>query len=184
MHIQTQGTIVVILGVIGIVAFGSINSGLGTETDVEHITYLWRRGGWLGFFFMMAISLLLLSIFTSKLDGILSDRGDISSVPFAGMGARAVNDPRSAVRRNRENTHVVIRAFMTVKTTWDAVMLRIVEILEHWTAAKDDMTIAWTLGIGWACCGGGLAGGCLVFAKAMCATFPIWSYRIADFSTE
>ncbi len=31
---------------------------------------------------------------------------------------------------------------------------------------KDDKTLAWTLGIGWACCGGGLAGGCLVFAKA------------------
>lgn len=40
------------------------------------------------------------------------------------------------------------------------------EKLEAWTAAKDDKTIAWTLGIGWACCGGGLAGGCLVFAKA------------------
>jgi len=38
--------------------------------------------------------------------------------------------------------------------------------LEAWTAAHDDMQIAWTLGIGWACCGGGLAGMCLVFAKA------------------
>jgi magnesium transporter len=38
--------------------------------------------------------------------------------------------------------------------------------LEVWTAAKDDKQIAWTLGIGWACCGGGLAGGTLVFAKA------------------
>ncbi|THG92584.1 hypothetical protein EW145_g8665, partial [Phellinidium pouzarii] len=40
------------------------------------------------------------------------------------------------------------------------------ETLEVWTAAKDDKTIAWTLGIAWACCGGGLAGLCLVFAKA------------------
>jgi len=30
----------------------------------------------------------------------------------------------------------------------------------------NDKQIAWTLGIGWACCGGGLAGMCLVFAKA------------------
>ncbi|KAF8897042.1 hypothetical protein CPB84DRAFT_1781404 [Gymnopilus junonius] len=38
--------------------------------------------------------------------------------------------------------------------------------LEEWAAPKDDKQVAWTLGIGWACCGGGLAGGCLVFAKA------------------
>lgn len=38
--------------------------------------------------------------------------------------------------------------------------------LETWTAAHDDKRIAWTLGIGWACLGGALAGGCLVFAKA------------------
>ena len=38
--------------------------------------------------------------------------------------------------------------------------------LEIWAAPKDDKQVAWTLGIGWACCGGGLAGGCLVFAKA------------------
>jgi len=31
----------------------------------------------------------------------------------------------------------------------------------------DDRQIAWILGIGWACTGGGLAGGCLVFAKAI-----------------
>lgn len=45
-------------------------------------------------------------------------------------------------------------------------MYMVTEWLEAWTAPKDDKQIAWTLGIGWACCGGGLAGGCLVFAKA------------------
>jgi hypothetical protein len=39
-------------------------------------------------------------------------------------------------------------------------------LLERWTESKDDKTIAWTLGIGWACCGGAMAGGSLVFAKA------------------
>ena len=40
------------------------------------------------------------------------------------------------------------------------------EKLEIWTGPMDDGQIAWILGIGWACCGGGLAGGCLVFTKA------------------
>ena len=45
-------------------------------------------------------------------------------------------------------------------------MIWIAEKLEEWTAGKDDTVIAWTLGIGWASAGGGLAGECLVFAKA------------------
>ena len=56
--------------------------------------------------------------------------------------------------------------FLKVKAMWDSVMLRVRIALESWTAPHDDKRIAWTLGIGWACCGGGLAGGCLVFAKA------------------
>jgi len=49
-------------------------------------------------------------------------------------------------------------------------MIWIAEKLEEWTAEKDDAVIAWTLGIGWACAGGGLAGECLVFAKAALVT--------------
>ena len=42
----------------------------------------------------------------------------------------------------------------------------VTDLVEWWAGPKDDKQVAWTLGIGWACCGGGLAGGCLVFAKA------------------
>jgi len=49
-----------------------------------------------------------------------------------------------------------------VQRVWRGMMAKLGEWLELWTAAKDDKTIAWTLGIGWACAGGGLAGGCLV----------------------
>src|SRR5882757_8608715 len=80
--IVQQGTIVVIIGVIGIVAFGSINSGLTSETDVTHITYLWRRGGWLGYFFLMSFSLFSLLIFTSKLDAVLAARTELTPAPF------------------------------------------------------------------------------------------------------
>ncbi|KAL0072423.1 hypothetical protein AAF712_000186 [Marasmius tenuissimus] len=151
------GTIIVILGVVGIVAFGSINSGLASETDVVHLTYLWRRSGWLFYFFFMSFALLLLLLFTSKLDAVLAARSDISAVPFAAY-------PNSV--RNDANTASVNGPWVKVKRSWGWASIKISQLLETWTGPKDDKAIAWTLGIGWACCGGGLAGGTLVFAKA------------------
>ncbi|KAG7440005.1 uncharacterized protein BT62DRAFT_938436 [Guyanagaster necrorhizus] len=144
------GTIVVVIGVIGIVAFGSINSGLATETDVEHLTQLWRRGGWLGFFFLMSFALIFLLYFTSKLDDLLGTRGDI------------VGDSNNTITHGGQGSGFVSAA----RSVWAFLQRRVTDWLELWTAPKDDKTIAWTLGIGWACCGGGLAGGTLVFAKA------------------
>lgn len=147
------GTMTVVLGVIGIVAFGAVNSGLSTETDVNHLTALWRRGGWLGFFLCMSIALILVLIFTNSLDDVLAARSDLDSEPFAGMSAR----------RPRDSSTTYLGK---VKNSWNAWILWIKEKLETWTAPQDDKQVAWVLGIGWACCGGGLAGGCLVFAKA------------------
>ncbi|KAG6334250.1 hypothetical protein ID866_4841 [Astraeus odoratus] len=148
-----HGTIIVVVGVIGIVAFGNINSGLSSETNVEHLTALWRRGGWLAFFFCMSLALFLLLIFTSSLDAVLAARSDLNSEPFSGMTAR-----RPPIRRT---------TFLgKIQDTWSWSMIWVKEKLEAWTAPQDDKRVAWVLGIGWACCGGGLAGGCLVFAKA------------------
>jgi hypothetical protein len=148
------GTVTVILGVIGIVAFGSINSGLATDTSVARLATLWVRAGWLGFFLLMAGALVGVYVFASALDAVLAARSDLSAEPFAGMAQRRRGNapPRGWIARVR----------------WHANSGRmwVGERLETWTERKDDKTIAWTLGIGWACCGGGLAGGCLVFAKA------------------
>ncbi|KAK0461173.1 uncharacterized protein EV420DRAFT_1530703 [Desarmillaria tabescens] len=133
------GTIVVIIGVVGIVAFGSINSGLATETDVEHLTQLWRRGGWLSFFFVMSFALILLLYFTSKLDELLGNRGHI------------VGDSDNPVITGGGQDSSLVS---TARRVWAFLQL-------HTTRQSP-----WTLGIGWACCGGGLAGGTLVFAKA------------------
>ena len=148
-----QGTIIVIIGVIGIVAFGSINSGLTTETNAHHLTYLWTRGNWLGYFFFMAFALIFVSIFTSQLDAVLVARSDLSAVPFSSMSS----PPSALSSRN---------IFRRIMGLWNYAMFQVRYYLETWTAQHDDKRIAWTLGIGWACLGGGLAGGCLVFAKA------------------
>jgi hypothetical protein len=156
----------VVLGVIGIVAFGAVNSGLSTETDVNHLTTLWRRGGWLGFFFCMSIALILVLIFTHSLDDVLAARSDLDSEPFAGMSAR----------RSRDSSTTY---FGKAKNSWNAWILWVKEKLETWTAPQDDKQVAWVLGIGWACCGGGLAGGCLVFAKA--TSVPLVSFLVVFF---
>lgn len=102
----------------------------------------------------MSVALILLLIFVSSLDAVLAARMDLTAEPFAGMSAR--QKPNNAVG-----------VWAKAKAWWNRAIIWISEMLENWTAAKDDKTIAWTLGIGWACCGGGLAGGTLVFAKAM-----------------
>lgn len=95
---------------------------------------------------------MLLMFFTSVLDDILATRADITAVPFSGN--------RQSDQQKRTT------ALGKVGNLWGSLMHRIRDILELWTGPKDDKTVAWTLGIGWACCGGGLAGGTLVFAKA------------------
>ncbi|KAI0035873.1 hypothetical protein K488DRAFT_37109, partial [Vararia minispora EC-137] len=147
------GTVVVIIGVVGIVAFGSINTGLSTETSAEHLAVLWSRSGWIFYFIAMTLALAGLYIFTSQLELVLNSRSDLSAQPFAGMSSR-MTVPSSGGFLAR------IRA----RYRW--AMVWIAEQLEAWTAEKDDKVIAWTLGIGWACGGGGMAGECLVFAKA------------------
>ncbi|KAH9978791.1 hypothetical protein BGW80DRAFT_1134172, partial [Lactifluus volemus] len=147
------GTIIVILGVVGIVAFGSINTGLSEETSAAHLAALWGRVGWLGYFFFMSLSLALLYIFVTQLDLVLSSRSDLSAQPFSGMSTRMPTTSSGGL-------------LIRLKSQWNWSMIWVAGKLEEWTAGKDDKVMAWTLGIGWACAGGGLAGECLVFAKA------------------
>lgn len=101
----------------------------------------------------MTMSLVSTYIFTNELDAVLTARADLSAEPFSSISAR---------RRLPENVSLVAK----VKFHIESGLLWVKQKLEAWTAAQDDTQIAWTLGIGWACCGGGLAGMCLVFAKA------------------
>ena len=164
-----QGTIVVVLGVIGIVAFGSINSGLSSETDVAHLTQLWRRGGWLGYFFAMGGALFSVVVFTSCLDAVLAARADLQATSMNRPGLRNSIASASAVgKAKRGLLGKVFGIFFAIGAAWNWTIAWITDMLEIWAQPKDDKTVAWTLGIGWACCGGGLAGGTLVFAKATC----------------
>ncbi|KAH6910354.1 hypothetical protein BKA70DRAFT_1100903 [Coprinopsis sp. MPI-PUGE-AT-0042] len=160
------GTVVVVLGVIGIVAFGSINSGLSQETDATHLTALWRRGGWLSYFFAMGGALWLLVVLTSCLDSVLAARGETEARPATGQRPSFHSISAGGTRGRAGFFGKVVGFFKDMKANVDWAMSWITDLIEWWAGPKDDKQVAWTLGIGWACCGGGLAGGCLVFAKA------------------
>ncbi|KAG5220248.1 transporter [Salix suchowensis] len=116
----------------------------------------------------MAFSLGLLLLFTSKLDALLAARSEINAAPFSGIAIPPTSTTAGPRREGQELSlwQKVAGVGSAIRGYWDAAMVKVGEWLELWTASKDDKQIAWTLGIGWACCGGGLAGGCLVFAKA------------------
>lgn len=151
------GTVIIVFGVIGIVLFGSINSGLSTDMDITRLNRLWGRGGWLTFFFLMTAALCIVYLWVSQLDAILTNRADITSVPFSGE--------RGPQQQGRSRTGLM-RYIAAVRAKYRGVLEWLYDKLESWTSTHGDKQIAWTLGIGWACCGGGLAGGTLVFAKA------------------
>lgn len=115
----------------------------------------------------MSLALIMLLFFTYTLDAILVARGELGSAPVSSIG----EDDGPTLGRAPSSRHqakaLPLRLYKATKRAWSSLSRWITDRLETWVAPKDDKQIAWTLGIGWACCGGGLAGGCLVFAKAM-----------------
>ncbi|KAG9004991.1 hypothetical protein FRB90_010628 [Tulasnella sp. 427] len=147
------GTVVVVAGVIGIVAFGSVNSGLHPDMDLDRLKTIWSRPGWLGYFVLMALGIIIVYIGTSQLDAIWVARADLQALPTSRTGPPPVKNDAGW--------------WASTKAKIDHALHWTKEKLDTWTAAKDDKYIAWMLGIGWSCVGGALAGGCLIFAKAI-----------------
>lgn len=148
------GTVVVVLGVIGIVAFGSINKGLTTNMNIDILTSLWSRAGWLAYFVICGfLPIFIVYIGASQLEDVLNSRMDIISEP---------STPKPANSRTATSTGI----WATTVDKWNNWMHWTKDKIVAWSNDKSEKTLAWTLGICWACCGGALAGGTLVFAKA------------------
>lgn len=116
--------------------------------SLDRLKMLWARPGWIVFFILMAISIFVTFLSCHHLDAILAARSDLQDEPglvlpgpLAGAWARGKFQWR---KYNRS-----FRAYLMGKTV-----------------SKSDSQLAWILGVGWSCCGGLLAGACLVFAKA------------------
>ena len=128
--------------------------------DIARLTSLWSRPGWLVYFILLqCLPLFLLFTGAAQLEAVLVARSDISAVPFAGQGG-------AGSRQRGRHSEGFMGLVQGLKDRWDASMHWTREKIEAWSVDKNDKTLAWTLGICWACCGGGLAGECLVFAKS------------------
>jgi hypothetical protein len=169
------GTIIVVVGVIGIVAFGSINKGLVTHMDAALLTSLWSRPGWLSFFILFGfLPILVVYIGASQLETILLGRMDVLGVDMVTPKANTFTGSSSTGRgwrnnygkQNETSTGGLAGLWTAIKQKWESLMNATRNWMERWSLDKSDKTLAWTLGICWACCGGALAGGTLVFAKA------------------
>ncbi|KZT43473.1 hypothetical protein SISSUDRAFT_1057486 [Sistotremastrum suecicum HHB10207 ss-3] len=145
---DVYGTLVIVVGVIGIVSFGSVNSGLETDMSLARLSKLWGRPGWILFLLFMSAAIFLAYTVIGQLDAVLNFRAELNSEPQ--LTALPFNAGRVARARH----------------TWNRWMFRLREKLEERTSYMDDKNLAWNIGVGWACIGGFLAGGCLVFAKA------------------
>ena len=154
------GTVIVILGVIGIVAFGSINKGLVNNMDLNLLISLWSRAGWLSYFIIIGVlPIFALYIGASHLESILFSRQELIDEPVT---------PKQATSRSGGSPGL----WANMKAKWEHWMHWTRDKIEGWSIDKSDKTLAWTLGICWACCGGALAGGTLVFAKATSVECP------------
>jgi hypothetical protein len=98
----------------------------------------------------MSITLFVVGIGVVRLDAILAERNEDVLVEEDLRGRTDTNNG----------------FFGKVRAAWAGMMTWVKDTLERWAIKRDDKQVAWTLGIGWACLGGGLAGECLVFAKA------------------
>ena len=162
------GTIIVILGVVGIVAFGSINKGLNTHMNLDILIGLWSRVGWLCYLVLLGIIPIFFLYFgASQLETILLDRMDIMGDPLMTPTPVVTSASGSAGWRTfRGGPQPEVGFWGGLKIRWSNMTHWTRGWIERWSRDKSEKTLAWTLGICWACCGGALAGGTLVFAKA------------------
>lgn len=87
----------------------------------------------------------------------------------------SVHNSRSELNSEPQLTALPFNAsrFAKARYTWKGWMHTLREKLDERTSHMDDKNLAWNIGVGWACIGGFLAGGCLVFAKAAYVVFLI-----------
>lgn len=102
----------------------------------------------------MSVTLTVVIIGTFQLDKVFAARADLSALPMS----------TPTRRRPGSSSSTGFWADAIERRDWAMAWVR--EKLDRWTSNYDDKYVSWLLGIGWSCCGGGLAGACLVVSIA------------------
>lgn len=155
---DVRGTALIVFSVILILVFSSINHGLDGSITLARLTTFWRRGRWLSWFFLVAAATATVYLSTHLLHELLRTRASLSPTvpefdPDAPLGGR-----RSAAAPS---------FLHTLRSRQRALETQALSRLDRLLASTDDSRIRFLEGIGWAVVGGSLAGGCLVFTKAV-----------------
>ena len=157
-----RGTVVIVLGVILILIFSSINHGLSQSISIDQLSTLWTRAAWLAYFSLLIVFTGTTYFVSHLLAALLASRASFS--PLA--------SPDSAFPTSRLKPVNPMKAFwMKTWGRWKSFDVGVLKRAEKVFARTDDARIIWLQGIGWAVAGGSLAGVCLVFTKAVVKIF-------------
>ncbi|KAJ9093893.1 hypothetical protein QFC21_006266 [Naganishia friedmannii] len=165
-----RGTSLIVLGVLCILVFSSINHGLDGVITVERLSQMWSRGNWLAWFFFITFSTIFVYETTHLLALLLKSRESLSPGPTS---LEEDDLPTGGGRRKPPPTYAKNPLFKTLRAVLGAVKTLRGKLLLHLERAlerTDDTRVRYMAGIGWAVVGGSLAGGCLVFTKAVRTT--------------
>ena len=147
----------IVLGVILILIFSSINHGLSQTIDIPTLNELWSRPSWLAWFAFSIVFNGVTYFVSHVLASLLASRASFSPLPSPTIRVRSTNP--------------VVSFFTRARGSWRSVERAVVARAERMFMRSDDARLVWLQGIGWGVCGGTLAGLCLVFTKAVVKIF-------------
>ncbi len=127
---------------------------------------MWRRGGWLAWFFFIAAVTLVMYTSTHLISLLGKSRASLSPT----LPAYDSSLPPSADRgqRGKKAVHGFMGYVHLIERKRKASQDFLVGMLDRRVFERtDDVRLKWLEGVGWAVVGGSLAGGCLVFTKAV-----------------
>lgn len=115
---------------------------------------LWSRGAWLSYFFILSFVTWAVYLTADLLHKVSKQRASFSPLPSPVMGRGSRPPP-------------ALNIFQRAMAKWRALESTVLAHMERLLQRTDDARVAWLEGIFYASCGGGLAGLCLVFTKAV-----------------
>ncbi|WVN85327.1 uncharacterized protein L203_100472 [Cryptococcus depauperatus CBS 7841] len=157
-----RGTAIIILGVILIIVFSSINHGLIQGLSIHRLNGLWSRPAWIAYLILIVAFTSVTYLTSSFLGALVSSRASFSPLPSPSLELPA-SRPSSPGK--------VVSVYRTIRSIWARFRKLALDRMEILFSRTGDERLTWLQGIGWAVAGGSLAGLCLVFTKAVVKIF-------------
>lgn len=148
-----QGTLLIVVGVIGIVSFGSVNDGISDMLDINVLIDLWGRLAWLLWFFVLVLVTVGVYIIGLDLEKVSLKRADESEY-------------KTATSSQPLNLGRIKSVFYKCKGVVTSIRAKVFKSLENVVGNVEDASLKRLVGLVWAVEGGIMASECLILAKA------------------